>query len=169
MTPEEKIKYLPAGPWIDEPDELYFNHKGIDCKISRILAFENNGRIFGGHCCGYCKIPELMATSECFEQSTTAELGFSVHGGITYSEFAADGCWIGFDCAHSGDIVPSMLETKRRIREELQQKLIGWNLSPFSKVFIDEYRDINFVRKECESLAEQIIDYFKYSSTLPLE
>ena len=67
-----------------------------------------------------------------------------VHGGITYS----DSCllnesldnvwWIGFDCAHLGDLVPKMEE-----------------IFPSNPGDV-EYRDENYVRNEISNLVKQL-------------
>ena len=63
---------------------------------------------------------------------------FDVHGSLTFSGelHGVEGHWFGFDCAHAGDLQP------------------GYSL-PFTSDD-DEYRDIEYVRAECRSLAEQL-------------
>ena len=65
-----------------------------------------------GHLCGYIAVPE---GHPCYRKHYDQEpaLSLSVHGGITYSEGhppMKEGdkqwWWLGFDCAHSGDLVP---------------------------------------------------------------
>lgn len=53
--------------------------------------------------------------------------------------------WFGFDCAHSGDFCPKYAH-------------IYESLHPESSIFADgHYRDLVYVRREVESLAEQLV------------
>lgn len=67
-------------------------------------------------------------------------LAVDVHGGLTYSSETAPGSdikgrwWLGFDCAHSGDIAPKYGSLGRG----------------------DVYRDIAYVEAECRALAAQL-------------
>lgn len=90
----------------------------------------------GLHLCGYISIPP----GHPWHGKGYDDIRADVHGGLTYASPAEEsvakdsaqcGWWVvGFDCAHSGDLVP----------------LYG----------IDgTYRDIAYVRAECESLARQ--------------
>jgi hypothetical protein len=47
--------------------------------------------------------------------------------------------WLGFDCAHAGDVVPQMREV----------------LPSLNKFGV--YRNIDYVKNECEKLARQCI------------
>ena len=81
---------------------------------------------------------------------------FEVHGGITYTDRCQAGgkiChvaqpgepddvwWIGFDCAHSGDVSPAY------------DSLLSMRLSGFGA-----YRSVNYVKSEIASLAKQIAE-----------
>lgn len=64
-----------------------------------------------GHLCGYVLIPEghpLYATTVKGDYDTPS---VSVHGGLTFAGKLPDreGIWLGFDCAHCGDLVPNMV------------------------------------------------------------
>lgn len=79
------------------------------------------------------------------EEALSISLALRVHGGITYAGDKlptvdkTDGqWWFGFDCAHSGDLVPGMLE-----------------YGPAHKG--DIYRDQQYVVAECQSLAAQLV------------
>ena len=90
------------------------------------------------------------------------------HGGITF----ADGCqhtgdesvgvchtagpgepdmvhWFGFDCAHAGDYCPGM---NARLPQDMRETL-GAPL-PWGEVIT--YRDLAYVERQCERLAEQL-------------
>ena len=69
-------------------------------------------------------------------------LAVDVHGGLTYAnrgsyiEQESELWWFGFDCSHSGDYTPE-----------------------YSKTWDNEaiYRDYEYVKSECESLAKQLV------------
>jgi hypothetical protein len=72
-------------------------------------------------------------------------LAMRVHGGLTYARDhepygKPDGLWwFGFDCAHSGDLIPSFAEGKYGAQDG------------------DIYRDQQYVVAECQSLAAQLL------------
>lgn len=76
-------------------------------------------------------------------------LALRVHGGLTYAQDQEpfgkpDGLWwFGFDCAHSGDLIPSFEE--------------GRQYSAAMRALPNEvYRDQQYVVSECQSLAAQL-------------
>lgn len=94
---------------------------------------------------GYVRIPEdhpwhgkwgpFCGHSGCYEH--TIEGMIAVHGGITFGGGKPmgvdEGDWIGFDCSHAGDLVPGL-------------------------DFMDgEYRDEQYVRGQCERIADQLV------------
>ncbi len=132
---EKKKEYFGEGEWVEEPDELKFNHMGIDCSLRRIIAFELSGHAFGGHLCGYCKVPKNHPWV-----GASFDLDVDVHGGITFGRTDEnEDYWLGFDCAHSGDLVPSLNRLFDR---------------SFSKG--DTYKTVPFCIEECKKLADQI-------------
>lgn len=76
---------------------------------------------------------------------------FEVHGTVTYSgwgdqEEGSDYWYFGFDCAHLHDLVPGYFDSDSHIAP----------LAP--QLFADSvYRDIDYVRRQCEQLAMQLI------------
>ncbi len=121
------------GPWDAEPDKLEWRHQGVAC-----LAVRQNH----GAWCGYVAIPK----SHPWAAGDAAERAASVHGGITYGPSECHGpvChiplpgeiddirWIGFDCIHFDDGTPDGR-------------------------YGGDYRDIDFVKAEVESLAVQAL------------
>jgi hypothetical protein len=130
----------PRGEWDAEPDRIEWRHHGVPCLMVRARL---------GMWCGYAAVEP----GHRWYQLDYDSVGADVHGGLTYADFCqADGgpiChvaqpgepervwWLGFDCAHVGDVVPSMLRHGR-----------DW---------ADSYRDEAYVRLEVEKLADQII------------
>lgn len=158
LTSDEKLKYWGYGEWVEEPDEVYFIHDGIECRIHRMFAKECSAHLFGGHLCGYISIPN---DNSCYEKHYD-DIEIEVHGGLTYAELENDGkYWVGFDCAHSMDYVPSteylyktdpqMIKIKKR-NQELKEHL-GLHGSP---IFNNSYKNIQFCINECKSMAEQL-------------
>ena len=160
FTAEQKIKWWGHGEWINEPDEVLFDHHGIQCKVLRIAHPEPNCKdehVFGGHLCGYVAIP----FDHPYYQKMYEEMDIDCHGGLTYGE-CSDRHWVGFDCAHFFDITPSM-EILYEIIPEIKKstdaineiyKKLGINQSLF---FNKSYRNIDFCIAECESIVDQLL------------
>jgi hypothetical protein len=116
------------------------------------LHIEDDGLVMaaargsGGAWCGYLGIPKTMANA--YDHAK----GVRVHGGLTYEgtesprslstttvmALSVSGhempvFWIGFDCAHFGDLVPEH----------------GWSEGGI-------YRDLEFVRGEIQRMADQV-------------
>lgn len=109
----------------DEPNVLAGVHRGYPWAIIRTPNL---------HLCGYVQVPKEHP----LYQKPYNDFEVSVHGGLTYASEAdapLSGYWIGFDCAHSGDLSPG--------------------LSSYSGT----YRTVLYVREECERLIDQLIDY----------
>lgn len=161
---EEKIKWWGGGEWVYEPDLLHFIHKEIECLIVRVCVKDGprEGYFFGGHLCGYCAIPE-----NCPKWEYGKYPDFDVHGGITFSDEHdyLNKYAIGFDCAHSHDFVPSTEKMHKNIQHELSSvhKSVRDGLSKIHNVEIPrpKYRNFEYVKKECESLADQLNKYVK--------
>ena len=136
------------GPWQDEPDRVDFVHAGFAC-----LANRRGDEL--GHWCGYVGVPkEHPAYGKQGE-----DVDVEVHGGVNYAHKCAgeichvpapgmpdDVWWLGFDCAHAGDLAPGLRAVLRRVGIPDREQ----------SIFRDEYRTLAYVRREIESLAEQL-------------
>lgn len=87
-----------------------------------------------------------LAVTRCtaWHYTRRAATRLHVHVGLTFSGCLGGrrmkrGHWFGFDCAHSGDLVPGMV---------LRFAWIGNDR--------DTYRSVTYVRAECTGLAEQL-------------
>jgi hypothetical protein len=132
----DRTKWGP-GPWDGEPDRIDFEAHGFPC-----LMLRNS---FGAWC-GYVAVPrEHPAYGRGYD-----EMEVQVHGGLTYADQcrghichepkagqSEDVWWVGFDCAHSGDMIPAF----RR---------------GFSANLGETYRTVSYVRREVENLANQL-------------
>ena len=111
-----------------------------------LIKFAHNS-----HYCGYVLIEEdnkLYAMS--YENPMVYNL--NVHGGITFAGKLDDKYYIGFDCAHAGDLMmigdPSALESIYHIHREYK-----------NTVEPDVFRDYYYCRDQVESLAHQISEF----------
>ena len=69
------------------------------------------------------------------------DINISAHGGITYQGYDENENWvIGFDCGHYGDLTPYFL-----LKDDTFGKFIQDGI----------YRDMEYVKTQCESMAEQ--------------
>ena len=131
-----------------EGDSLDFEAWGLRCHIHRHSET--------GHLNGYVRVPvghrfhgvgyseALCGHPGCYRHSLESLI--TVHGGLTYSgeaywEEDEEGWWFGFDTAHAGDYLP----------------FLGFPLTSSEK-----YRDMEYVKKECESLARQLQELQSY-------
>lgn len=137
------------GPWMREPDKIQWIDKetDLDCLIVRNRM---------GALCGYVGVgPDHPFHSRSYDDL----LDLDVHGGLTFSGSCDEDkpesegiChvpmpgrsaaiwWLGFDCAHGYDLVPTM-------------QLFGCSSTPG-----DVYRNVEYVRNECANLAKQLVD-----------
>lgn len=136
----ELRKDLPPGPWDNEPDRKEWNYLGYPCLIVR-------GPM--GALCGYVG---LDSNHPWFNIANYDDIPAEVHGGITYAApcqdvicHTGDGnlLWIGFDCAHAGDIIPQMLA------DNLKYGLLSGLLTEGT------YRDMDYVKDQVEILVKQ--------------
>jgi hypothetical protein len=139
------------GPWDNEPDKVQWRDEatGLPCLIVRATL---------GHLCGYVGVPPGHPWHGV--EADAVRVGDewpNVHGGLTFAEGCQGGdparsvChvpdegepddvwWLGFDCAHLGDL--TCLDTPAAYRFE----------SPAG----DIYRDLAYVTAETGRLAAQ--------------
>lgn len=152
----DKSNWQP-GPWQSEPDKLQWPDPstGLPCLMVR-----------GPHggWCGYVGVPEGHRYFGVGYDDVPVE----AHGGLTF----ADHCqktdheskgichvpdegepdhvwWLGFDCAHAGDMSPG---SDSRLPEHLRALIsCPWNASGY-----EEYRDMDYVKAEVTKLAAQL-------------
>lgn len=137
----EKRATWPSGPWDDEPNRVQWKTRtGLDALMVRNHM---------GAWCGYVGVPPGHPLHGVQYNDAYDVLDTDVHGGLTYSDACAEHIchipapgepdalwWLGFDCAHSGDLLPGML-----VHAWLQHA---------------SYRTQAYVRDHCERLAESI-------------
>lgn len=142
------------GPWQAEPDRVEFEHAGLPCLITRHAQ--------NGNLCGYVAVPpgHPLHGANPFDINVGA-----AHGGVNYgAPCGGHIChvpepgepdnvwWFGFDCAHVYDYCPGIVATLRELhippRLPLDENLFGDCV----------YRDLAYVRREVEQLAEQLAE-----------
>lgn len=144
MTTIDRSKWF-HGPWDNEPDRTTWTDAGTGVVCVAI-------RQDTGYWCGYIGVDKNHPWFGNRELDEKPEV--RVHGGVTYARAgnqavpgrnvlykSQDFWWIGFDCAHSGDISPAYF-TKDA------SDLAIW----------DGYRDLPYVREQCAKLARQSVD-----------
>lgn len=83
-----------------EPDHGFYAHDWLVCEIKRMPRLL--------HLCGYVIIP--YGHPYCGKSEINCLDQIDIHGGITYSDWNDFNEWkVGFDCAHSTDIVPGTM------------------------------------------------------------
>lgn len=122
-------------PWKNEPDRKNWTAHGLPCAIFR------HSRLL--HLCGYVGIDNTHPLfGKSYSETATIDVVLQAHGGITFAGELRDGndlWWLGFDCSHAWDLAPG----------SNVKSLCGYQ----------EYRDIDYVTCECESLAKQLADF----------
>lgn len=128
------------GPWSCESDRLQWR---TEAGLTGLVVRNDLGAL-----CGYVAVP----SGHPLHGKDYGDVAVEVHGGLTYSgECSGHIChepgpgesddvwWLGFDCAHAGDLYPSMTR-------------YAWSWPATGHV----YRDIRFVCDEVERLAQQL-------------
>lgn len=162
----------PRGEWHDEPDKMQWKDEatGLPCLIVRgpsgaLCGYVGVAQGHPWHGIDYTKCPQGKSCPDRTEDHPycdhSPESRIRVHGGITF----ADACrpasdegvgichvpepgepdhvwWFGFDCAHSGDVMP-------------KHEADGYG-SLFAGYFGSWYKPVFYVQGECARLAEQL-------------
>jgi len=127
----------PIGPWDKELDHYVWYHQDISCKIRR-------GPL--GSLCGYIGLPfDHPWYGRSYDTIYDLNPEIEVHGGLTYAgeqNDSEDDIWywyVGFDCGHYADTIPYIA--------------IPYIMGYGSRR--THYRDVAYVTKQVNSLAEQ--------------
>lgn len=140
-------KNFPPGKWLSEPDLVCWEHK-LPCLVLRdmgmgiwkgFVGVDEPHPFFGKPVEEIIKTPEGM------------EIFLSVYGGLSgagrlppkYKEFAKSYWWIGIETANGGDLMPLL---KLDVSDPDMAKMIS----------NQTYKDLSFIRKETNKLANRI-------------
>jgi hypothetical protein len=154
------------GPWQTEPDKVQWKDEatGFPCLVVRNR---------GGAWCGYVGVPPGHPYFE-VEYGDVPYDRADVHGCLTFSDHCHEGpedssiChvpdpgepdnvwWLGFDCAHSGDLSPAHeAYNRKRAVEEIAKGGTGWPWLPLGD-YPETYCDLTYVRAQVRHLALQL-------------
>jgi len=160
-TTEEKIQRFGNGEWVQEIDYLEFEYLDYECTICRMCVrepYSKEEKYFGGYLCGYVKLPKYHP----YYDLEYYDMRIICHGGLTFGE-KNEQYWIGFDCSHSHDYIPSfeflketapfMAEFKKKT-EELKKRFNLENSPIFNRI----YRNMEFCIYECKNIIDQLIE-----------
>lgn len=153
-TSDLKLKFCGYGEWVEEADVTDIEYLGYKASVVRVFKkepFAIQEAYFGGHLCGYVKIPENHPYFKKYE------VEIDCHGGITFNE-AHEEHWIGFDCAHSGDYIPTMEYFRKTSPELIEIRKAftspeGFETHPW---FNPTYKNVNYCIQECMSMIDQL-------------
>lgn len=155
----------PKGPWDDEPDRVDFK------TVAGFPAIAL--RHHSGHWCGYVAVPPGHPA---YTHPNIDDV-VKVHGTFTYGGKCAghvchvpepgepaDVYWLGFDFAHCGDAHPSKYDDFDAHTWSEDGRTQFWG--PKSRYVRPGevrgvYRDIAYVARECEKVAEQLAAMMK--------
>jgi hypothetical protein len=157
---EFKLNHFGYGDWMDEPDSIEFEFKGIKCFILRVVKEEpyaEEESYFGGHLCGYIFLP----LGNPLYGEKWDEIDLDCHGGITWTADSELGYMVGFDCGHSCDLIPTTEHRRRTLPELIKIREMfpvpeGYEKFP---LFNPTYKNISFCIKQCKSLVKQALKF----------
>lgn len=148
-----------SGPWDSEPDKAQWidTATDLDCLIVRNHA---------GALCGYVGVQPGHKWHGVDYDVPDVE----VHGGLTFADRCQEGAedgpgichipapgrpanvwWLGFDCAHLGDLAPRYDEVLSTLTV-MADGLAGQPWIPRNV-----YRTFDYVKEECTKLAQQVV------------
>lgn len=157
------------GPWDDEPDLIRWKHEpsGYD-----LLMWRNHM----GTWCGYVGLPETHPLHGLNYGSEEFLERLETHHGLTFSDTFVDVkdrfelpdelrllWWIGFDCAHFGDVMPAMDALTSALRDtngtlqrfEAMKKQLLESDPEMLYHWRETYKTVDEVRLMVEDLAGQ--------------
>jgi hypothetical protein len=133
--------------------EVDFEYKGLRCVV---LVLTDRG-----YRCGYVGVPKEHV---CYGKHYNDIESIEIHGGLTFSSkqenedyplYPQAGLWwFGFDCAHAWDLPDPNLVKNDKLKSIIHRDYIYRNDDA-------EIRTLEYVRKECVKLAEQLLKAVK--------
>ena len=130
--------------------ESSFTYKGYKCCVLFMPI---------GHRCGYVLVPHWHSQYG----KNYRDIPIKCHGGLTYSSHFLMGqefpsWWIGFDCAHAGDIADK--ESQIKYYGENEQNPF-FSMLTFMLEGYDEFgtiKTLDFCEQECRNIVDQLIE-----------
>lgn len=149
MNPEIDRSAWGQGEWQEEPDKAQWTDPatGLPCLAVR--------HPHGGHWCGYVGVPPTHPLhGKDYNEVYVLAPDVRPHGGLTFSDKCSgeelgvchivgpgeeeNVWWLGFDCAHLGDLRPG---------DKAYERLFP--RSPYDR----SYRALSYVKQECAEMA----------------
>ena len=141
---------------VESPDSVL--ETGFELGYEWVIVYN-----YMGYRCGYVKVSQdhHLYGKNYFDDEI---LDLDVHGGITFAEADAacealgedNGWWLGFDCAHAGDM-PDLELFETHIKNPELKKSAQILIEQYSKFALFRVtRSQDYVREECLSLAKQL-------------
>lgn len=153
LSRDARLETFGPGPWLDEPDSAEFTAHGLVCRIVRHDVM--------GFLCGYAGVPQSHPLYGLDYDDPLLEDVYA-HGGLTFSGEDDGLWWYGFDCGHAWDLAPAGRLFRARL-EQLEpemhaaiKRLEDSIPAEIRRAAEDVYRDFEYVRGECTSLALQL-------------
>lgn len=155
-TSEVKLKFCGYGEWVEEADNIEIEYKGYQACVKRTFLkepFSKELAYFGGHLCGYVRIPDSHP------YFGKVDIEIDCHGGLTFNESGLEH-WIGYDCAHSFDYVPTSQYMRKNDPELKKLKELFPHPEGYenSLLFNRVYRNMQFCIGECIGMINQLIE-----------
>jgi len=167
----------PDGPWRTEPDRLDWVHAGYACMILRHPYY--------GSLCGYVGVDNQHPLYE-KDWNDANFPDFEVHYGINYTAkctrsvchtplpgMPADVWWLGFDCNHGFDVAPGTMRTMEALRKQIGSmkwpEELSAEIDAAEELFKERYRDLEYVKQNCEDLADQLRNIHDGTNTKNIE
>jgi len=130
----------------------YWKHAGLECFVEKRL----------GHYCGYVEVPKDHPA----HGLSYDEIDVDVHGGLTYGQVSDNGTIFGFDCAHVGDFVPSIViflggKTWKKNKQKILREMTDEEAQRMADKYGEHYWTLEEVVEETNCLAEQLKEWGK--------
>ena len=117
-----------------------------------------------GHRCGYVQVPFWH---KLYEKDYEDFYNIKCHGGLTYSSHRLldktyPGWWIGFDCAHAGDLVDIVsCEKYFGNIDKVERQRVEYLTSLYENTEMTKtatVKNLDFCVAECKNIIDQLIE-----------
>lgn len=150
---------IPDGPWDEETHRIEFEAYGMRCLVLR--------NPYTWFLCGYVAIrPDHPLYGKHVLDYALDHL--DVHGAITYSDRSRGAIsyhlpeylwWLGFECSHAGDLIPSLEGFKKHFPSVFVTTEINKVRNQFPQ-FKETYKGVNWVKRKTTELAKQLSSFY---------
>lgn len=150
---KKKLTWCGYGEWVEELDSIVFEYNGYQASVKRQFIREPFSLVesyFGGYLCGYVRIHEEHP----YYMKKLRDIPISCHGGITFCNLRDEDFWIGFDCSHFGDLVPTWQHKRGDVKESLKNIIMS---EAFKKIITHPvYRNMQYCIDNCIKIIDQL-------------